>query len=209
MGMKRIERLWDLVRHGSLLRVICASPNCGRVSILDPAALRDRLRASPMIDQIKFRCERCGGSAIHWDAVQFAARPTIGSRPIVLIEEQPHPRRDRDRDEPERPPATLAGFRRETSWVHWYCETPGCGFHTPLALAPYIMLWGPDASGDRLRNNLGCPLCGTIGGSIRHPSWGDREIGWQPYPTDIPTMAPTIHAVPRRQRRPRTDAGAP
>lgn len=199
-GVKRVERLWDLVKYGSVLRVSCANPNCGRVSDFNPAALRDFLQASPFIDQMKFRCELCGSTKFHWEAVQLGRREIALAPPAPIAVHRRMREREPTRPAPAGPPLTLAGLQRNTTWVHWYCDArlPGgglCGFHTPLAVAPYAILWGLRAPATMLRTNLGCPRCHALGGTVKHPSWGDMTIGWEPFPAHEMSLQPTILAV--------------
>lgn len=65
-----------------------------------------------------------------------------------------------------------------------HCQNVGCLHKRPMALAPLIIRWGPDASSDMIRNNMRCTACGRRGVTLQHPSWTGRVIGWQPFPVD-------------------------
>jgi hypothetical protein len=79
---------------------------------------------------------------------------------------------------------TLKQLQRAPGW-HWaICGRPGCGHRRPLAIAPFVIRWGPDMSSDHLRENLVCARCGRRGPLLYHPSWVNRIVGWQPFPTD-------------------------
>lgn len=173
MGRRRVERLWDLVLAGVMLRVICANPNCGRAAVFDPQGLRDFLRASPMIDQIGFTCGKCGSKKFYWEGVPRPARaPRLPKPEPITAEVRVRPARP-DVEPPRL--HTLAEWREETSWVWWFCENFGsdqrpCGYCGGLALVPYILYFGPDADADVLRKGLQCPRCLGIGAAIRLPS---------------------------------------
>ena len=92
-----------------------------------------------------------------------------------------------DRERPRRniiepgPVPTLGQLQTgEVKWVWAYCERMGCSHVAPVALAPYVIRWGPDASSDVLRERLKCAKCGRKGATLKHPSW--YEWGWQPWP---------------------------
>lgn len=81
----------------------------------------------------------------------------------------------RDSDVP-----TLGYLQRQNGgWVWAVCDW--CCHRRPLALAPYVILWGPEASSNRLRRALHC-RCGRKGCSIQAPAWVNLEIGVQPWP---------------------------
>jgi hypothetical protein len=75
-------------------------------------------------------------------------------------------------------------------WVWAICDgTDRSGRHpclhrAPLALAPFVIRWGADASSDVMRQCLRCALCGHRGACIQHPSWEGAEIGFQAYPVE-------------------------
>src|SRR3954462_1351878 len=48
--------------------------------------------------------------------------------------------------------ATFGELHCPPGWVRVRCASyPWCGHHAPMALAPLIIRWGPDTSGDMLR----------------------------------------------------------
>lgn len=80
------------------------------------------------------------------------------------------------------PVPTLGELRRMTSWVWLHCWAPGCGYSRAVALAPYIIRWGADASSDLLRRSVRCSHCGAKGAEIIHPSWVDQNLGYASFP---------------------------
>lgn len=85
------------------------------------------------------------------------------------------------------PVPTLGDLQRgDCKWVWAHChplrDAFPCGHAAPLALAPFVIRWGPDMSSDMLRRNLRCTACDRRGAVIQHPSWGGSHIGWQPFP---------------------------
>ena len=97
------------------------------------------------------------------------------------------------------PVPTLGALqRRDCKWVWAHCDpirdALPCGHMAPLALAPFVIRWGPDVSSDVLRRNLRCTVCHGRGATIQHPSWVCNEFGWQPFPLSqsvIPAKAGT------------------
>jgi hypothetical protein len=87
--------------------------------------------------------------------------------------------------EPERRPA-LGEIMRAPYWAWASCERLSvpfiCGHKAPIALAPFLIRWGPDASSDLIRARLRCSQCGRLGCALTVPSWVDKNIEWQPYP---------------------------
>jgi hypothetical protein len=55
-------------------------------------------------------------------------------------------------------------------WVRLYCETPGCGHHAALPLAPLVLRWGPSAPRGWLETRFRCSKCGRRNTSVRLPS---------------------------------------
>jgi hypothetical protein len=60
---------------------------------------------------------------------------------------------------------------------------PSCQHHAPLACAVAVILWGPDASSDKLRAGCRCTSCGNKGATIQRPGWAGKHIGFYPFPT--------------------------
>lgn len=75
---------------------------------------------------------------------------------------------------------TLLELQRRTPWVWVYCEKQDCSHRAPMAIVPFIIRWGPDASSDKLRRFAICSKCGAQRATLRHPSWAGEHIGWQP-----------------------------
>jgi hypothetical protein len=73
-------------------------------------------------------------------------------------------------------------LRRSSCWLWLYCKA--CSHHAPQALAPVIIRWGPDTSGDVLRQRARCTRCGVKGATPMHPTWGGEHIGLAPFPAD-------------------------
>jgi hypothetical protein len=98
-----------------------------------------------------------------------------------------HRRRD-PHDDPQpaqsRPPVppvpTLGALLRPPGWYWLRCNA--CGHRVAVALAPFVIRWGADASSDMLRQQARCSACGRRGASLQHPSWGDAEVGWEVFP---------------------------
>ena len=59
------------------------------------------------------------------------------------------------------PRPTLGELHRTTPWIWLWCER--CQHHAPLACAVPVILWGPDASSDKLRAGARCTSCGSKG----------------------------------------------
>jgi hypothetical protein len=83
-------------------------------------------------------------------------------------------------------PATLGEIHRPPGWVWVYCAAynPYCGHRAPMALAPLIIRWGPDASSHLLRHNARCGVCGHRGATLKHPGWKNGHVEWEPFPVD-------------------------
>ena len=56
-------------------------------------------------------------------------------------------------------------------WVYYTRYVPLCQHRAPMALAPLIIRWGPDASSDMLRQCARCTACGHKGATLGHPGW--------------------------------------
>jgi hypothetical protein len=53
-----------------------------------------------------------------------------------------------------------------------------------MAIAPFVIRWGPDASSDMLRRSARCQKCGHKGATLSHPSWIENGVGWLPFPVE-------------------------
>jgi len=84
----------------------------------------------------------------------------------------------------QRPPApavpTLGQLLRQPYWTWLRCDA--CGHSVTVALVPFVIRWGADASSDMLRQHARCSVCGHRGASLQHPSWGDAVTGWEAFP---------------------------
>lgn len=54
-----------------------------------------------------------------------------------------------------------------------------------VAIAPYIIQWGPDEWMDMLRRHGRCSGCGKRGVALQHPSWDGADTGWAAMPIEI------------------------
>jgi hypothetical protein len=80
------------------------------------------------------------------------------------------------------PIPTLGSIRRQTCWLWLYCRA--CGRGAPVALAPFIIRWGANASSDVLRRSGRCGDCGGRGVTLMNPSWQDMQTGLSPFPIE-------------------------
>jgi hypothetical protein len=80
------------------------------------------------------------------------------------------------------PRPTLGELQRTTPWVWLWCEH--CQHHAPLACAVAVILWGADASSDKLRANARCTRCGGKGATLQRPGWAGNHVGFYPFPTN-------------------------
>jgi len=74
---------------------------------------------------------------------------------------------------------TLGALLHQPYWLWLHCS---CGHRVPVAIVPFVIRWGADASSDVLRKHARCPVCGRRGASLQHPSWRDAETGWEAFP---------------------------
>src|SRR5437773_2332441 len=116
-------------------------------------------------------------------AVRTFSRRTMRNKPHR--EDVPQ-RRSRT---PPGPVPTLGELQHGTPWVWAYCQGLDrigrpCMHRTPLALAPFVIRWGAEASSDVMRERLRCAVCGHRGTVLQHPSWMDAQIGEQPFPAN-------------------------
>jgi hypothetical protein len=52
----------------------------------------------------------------------------------------------------------------------------------PCGAVP-VILWGPDASSDKLRAGARCTRCGGKGATLQRPGWAGNDVGFYPFPT--------------------------
>jgi len=105
----------------------------------------------------------------------------------IRREDRPQQRRPA----PPGPVPTLGELQRGTpKWVWAICnglDASGriaCLHRAPLALAPFVIRWGPDASSNVMRERLRCAKCGHRGAVIQHPGWMGAQVGEQPFPAE-------------------------
>jgi hypothetical protein len=80
--------------------------------------------------------------------------------------------------------ATLGELHRPPGWFWIACTRyPYCGHRAPMAIAPAVIRWGPDASSDMLRQSARCQKCGHKGATLQCPGWvGNGVADWVPFP---------------------------
>ena len=86
------------------------------------------------------------------------------------------------RREPLPAPPTLAQLRKHQCWLWVNCPRRECLHRSPMALAPAIIRWGPDASSDVLRQRARCSKCGGKGATLQMPGWVGGDTGVAPFP---------------------------
>ena len=64
------------------------------------------------------------------------------------------------------------------------CGVSAASITAPLACAVAVILWGPDASSDKLRAGARCTSCGGKGATLQRPGWAGNHIGFYPFPTN-------------------------
>lgn len=206
MAPPPLDRLTRLMAARRTLRFDCPNENCRRVLHFAPKDIYDWFRGERMIARLKVRCDRCGHLI---EGATDDAMPGTYPRPPkpepIGLETRP-PRPPRQKDEPRRL-HTLAEWRRGTPWLWWYCERflpdgRPCGQTGALALVPYILYFGPDASETVLTRGLQCPRClgAGEGASIRPPSMNGSH-GPQAFPPDRVIMPAIVAEIPRDDGR--------
>jgi hypothetical protein len=89
-------------------------------------------------------------------------------------------RRDR---ETSLAPVTLGELRKSNNpWVWLFCSNTDCGRWKPIALVPFIIRWGADATVDRLKRSALCTTCGQRGAGIATRGWHDSVVGRAQWP---------------------------
>jgi hypothetical protein len=67
--------------------------------------------------------------------------------------------------------------------IHWcWIKCTRCPHMRAVAIAPYIIRWGPDGWRDMLRRAGCCTKCGKKGVQLQHPSWDGSDTGWAAMP---------------------------
>jgi hypothetical protein len=82
---------------------------------------------------------------------------------------------------------TLAQLQRSAlgKWCWVYRAAYGCLNYAPVAIAPLIIRWGPEASSDMLRRSARCTKCGAKGATLMLPSWVSTTAGFAPFPVSF------------------------
>ena len=92
--------------------------------------------------------------------------------------------------------AAAAAHHEQAEDVLVWIKCTRCPHMAAVAIAPYIICWGPDGWQDMLRRYGRCTACGTEGVGLQHPSWGGNDTGWAPMP--VSQMAPVSEMPPKR-----------
>ena len=82
------------------------------------------------------------------------------------------------------PVPTLAELLHATPWLWLWLYCTGCPRRRAVALAPYVNLWGGDASSDLLRRRSRCSSCGRTGAVTMLQSYGDALTGIEAFPRE-------------------------
>lgn len=94
---------------------------------------------------------------------------------------------------PPGPVPTMAELQRAAPhWCWIYCLNPFCERvlrPTPIAIAPYVIRWGPNASSDMLRRCARCMGCGHKGATLRVRQHDPERDDYAPFPIE-PKPAP-------------------
>jgi hypothetical protein len=77
---------------------------------------------------------------------------------------------------------TISQLQRAPGWWWADCAGRGCGHFAPIAIAAFVIRWGPNAPADKLRESMVCRACGHRGVTLRHVSWVDTVRGWKGWP---------------------------
>ncbi|MGZ3409858.1 MAG: hypothetical protein ACXWJW_02105 [Xanthobacteraceae bacterium] len=84
---------------------------------------------------------------------------------------------------PVGPVPTLGELQRGTPWMWIHCEQHRCLHYAPMALAPAVILWGPDSTSNLVRERARCSHCGHKGDAVlKHPSWEGVAAGYAAFP---------------------------
>lgn len=93
------------------------------------------------------------------------------------------------RDWRRKPPLRRTVSKKPATCWFWI-KCTRCPHMSAVALAPYIIRWGPDAWPDMLREVARCTACGKKGVALQHPSWGGSDTGWAPMPSKMAPVHP-------------------
>lgn len=84
------------------------------------------------------------------------------------------------RSRPATTPPTLRQMRAVAPWLWLYCRR--CTHRRAVTIARYEIVWGLDASSDRLRALSVCSECGSLGAQTVAPSYYDAITGFSWFP---------------------------
>jgi hypothetical protein len=81
---------------------------------------------------------------------------------------------------------SIRNLQKAAPWLWLWCEgriAHGniCHHHRAVAIAPFAIRFGLEASPDLIRRNARCSKCGHKGAGFLHPSWGRDDKGL-PFP---------------------------
>lgn len=80
------------------------------------------------------------------------------------------------------PIPTLRQTRKVSPWLWLHC--PKCRHYRAVTLVRYMIVWGIDASTDRLRERSVCSCCRHRGALTYMPAFVDTVIGFAPFPPE-------------------------
>jgi hypothetical protein len=89
------------------------------------------------------------------------------------------------------PPArrsTLGGLQAKTpgKWLWLHCTSSAyCNHFALVAIAPFVIRWGPNEPSDTLRRRARCSKCGHRGAATMCPSYVDAITGFAPFPVKL------------------------
>jgi hypothetical protein len=68
---------------------------------------------------------------------------------------------------------------------HWcWLSCNMCGHRRAAALAQFVIRWGPNTSGEKLRRTARCTNCANVGARTMHVGWVGTIVEWEEFPTD-------------------------
>ena len=95
------------------------------------------------------------------------------------------------RDWRRKPPSRLRVTKKLD--IHWcWIKCTRCAHMRAVAIAPYIIRWGPDGWQDMLRRGARCTECGKRGVKLQHPSWDGSDTGWAAMPISQMAQVPDV-----------------
>lgn len=82
---------------------------------------------------------------------------------------------------------TLGELHNPPGWLWLYCARLSCTHKRAVAIAPFVIRWGPSAPVSTLKRNAVCQLCGHRGAVFSMPAWVDMVVGEERFPVDSDT----------------------